>query len=92
MQAQACLSTLICYFIVVGITYIATEAANTEAVCQYAVVLMGGNAARCMDRLEIQGNSLNSFLEFEKPFINQYTQLDNTDIARDILCKFQQCG
>ena len=46
MQAQACLSTLKHYSIAVGITYIATEAANTEAMCQYAVVLMQGNATR----------------------------------------------
>ena len=43
-QAQACLSTLKCYFIVVGITYETTKATNTKAACQYAVVLMGGNA------------------------------------------------
>ena len=66
------LSTLKHYFIIVSITYIATKEANTEAVYQYAVVLMGGNAVRLMDRLEIQGNAPNSFLEFEKLFINQY--------------------
>ena len=53
MQVWACFFALKCYFIVVGITYIATEAANTKAVCQYAMVLMGSNAARCMDRLEV---------------------------------------
>ena len=42
MQAQACLSTLKHYFIAVGITYTATKAADTEAACQYAVVLIAG--------------------------------------------------
>ena len=52
MQAQARLSAWKCCFIVVGIIYIATKAADTEAVCQYAVKLMGGNAKRCINRLE----------------------------------------
>ena len=34
-----------------------------------------------MDRLEVQGNALNSFPEFEKLFINQYTPLDNKNVA-----------
>ena len=32
-QAQAWLSTLKCYFTVVGLTYMATKAADVEAVC-----------------------------------------------------------
>ena len=32
--------------IAVGITLISTEAADTEATYQYAVALMGGNAAK----------------------------------------------
>ena len=45
-QAQAWLSDLKCYFIVVRIINLATNAAEIEAVCEYAVVLMGGNAKR----------------------------------------------
>ena len=45
MQAYALLSALKGYFITVGITYKATEAADTLAACYYAVVLMAGNAA-----------------------------------------------
>ena len=45
MQAQVCLFAVKCYFIAVGIIYIATEAADTEAACQYAVIPMGGSAA-----------------------------------------------
>ena len=40
-QAHAWLSTLKCYFIVVGLTYTATEAANLEAAYQYAVAANG---------------------------------------------------
>ena len=46
MQACAWLSTLKRCFIAVGLTYIATEAANTQAACHYAVGLMAGNASR----------------------------------------------
>ena len=56
----------------VGITFIATKLANTEAVYQYIMALMGVNALIWMDRLEAQGNAPNSFLEFEKLSINQY--------------------
>ena len=45
-KSHAWFSTLKCYFIVVGLTYTATEAAETEAACQYAVALMAGNTAR----------------------------------------------
>ena len=57
MQAQAWLSTLKYYFFVTRIPYVATKAANTEAACQYAVVLMGGNNVRWMNRLKVQGNA-----------------------------------
>ena len=69
MQARMWLSTLKCYFIVVGLIYTATEAADTEAACQYTVVLMAGNIARWMDKLEVQGHAPSSFLEFKKLFI-----------------------
>ena len=45
MQAWAWLSTLKHYFIILGTTYMATDAADTEAAYQHAVALMGGNAA-----------------------------------------------
>ena len=70
MQACTWVLTLKHYFIVVGIAYTATKAADTEAACQYAVVLISGNTARWMDRLEVQGHAPNSFPEFEKLFIN----------------------
>ena len=53
MQARVWFSTLKYYFIMVGITYVATDAANTEAAYQYAVAIMGGNDARGMDRLKV---------------------------------------
>ena len=53
MQTQVWLSALKYYFIVVGITYIATKVTKIEAACHYAVALMGGNAARWMDRIEV---------------------------------------
>ena len=46
---------------------------------------------RCMDRLEVQGSTLNSFLEFEKLFIYQNTPLDNKNIARCKLQELQEC-
>ena len=75
--------------IAVGITLIATETADTEATYQYAVALMGGNAARWMDRLEAQGNAPNSFLEFKKLSFNQYTPLDDKKNGRDKLQELQ---
>ena len=45
-----------------------------------------------MDRLKAQINALNSFLEFKKLLTNQYTPLDNKNIAWDKLCEQQQCG
>ena len=47
--------------IAIGLIYKATEAADTLAACQYAVVLMAGNAARWLYRLEVQGHIPNSF-------------------------------
>ena len=70
MQAQTWLFTLKQYFIAIGLIYKATKAAETLAACQYAVALMAGNAARWMNRLEVQGHAPNSFPEFEKLFIN----------------------
>ena len=75
------LSALKSYFIVVGITDIATKAADTDIVHQYTVETMGGNAARWMDSLEVQGNDPNSFPTFKKLFIDQYAPLDNKKIA-----------
>ena len=92
MQAQAWLFTLKHYFIVVGINYIATNTTDTEAGCWFAVVLIRGNAARWMDRLVIQGNAPNSFLEFDKLFINFYASLDDKNIAGVKLHELQQCG
>ena len=46
IQAHIWLSTLKCYLIVVGLTYTATKASDTEAAYQYAVGLMAGNAAK----------------------------------------------
>ena len=40
------LSVLKRYFIMVGLTHTATKAADTEAMYQYAVALMAGNAVR----------------------------------------------
>ena len=42
---------------------------------------MGGNAERWINRLEVQGNAPKRFLKLEKLFINQYTQLDDKNIA-----------
>ena len=49
-------------FISIGNIYIGTEAADTEAVCQYAVALLGGNIAWWMDGIKAHGNALNSLL------------------------------
>ena len=46
MQARIWLSTFKHHFMAVGLTYTATKAADTEAVCQYVVAQMSGNAAR----------------------------------------------
>ena len=46
---------------------------------------MGNNVVRWMDRLEAKESTPNSFLEFKKLFISQYTPLDNKNIVRDKL-------
>ena len=43
---------------------------------------MGGNAARWMDRLEVQGSAKNIFPELDKLLINQYILLDDKNMAR----------
>ena len=53
---------------------------------------MVDNALRLMDRLEVDRNTLNSFLEFENLFINQYAPLDDRNIAQYKYCKLQQYG
>ena len=70
----------------------ATKAAETEAACQYTVVLMIGNAARQMDKLEVQSHTPNSSPEFEKLSINRHAQLDDKNTARDELHKLQKYG
>ena len=52
---------------------------------------MAGNAARWMDRLEVQGHTPSSFLEFEKLLINKYAPLDDKKVAKDKLHELQQC-
>ena len=52
MQACVWLFILKRYFIATGFIYKSTETADTPAACQYAVVLMVGNAARWMDMLK----------------------------------------
>ena len=41
---------------------------DTAQVCQYSVALMGGNAARWMDRLEVRGEAPAMFPDFEHMF------------------------
>ena len=45
-----------------------------------------------MNRIEVQGSTLGSFLGFKKLFINQYTPLDDKNIAKDKLYQLGQCG
>ena len=49
--------------------------------CQYGVVLMGGNAARWMNHLDLQGEVPAMFFDFERIFIDQYIPLDNKNVA-----------
>ena len=53
MQACVWLSALKQYFIAIGLIYKAPKASGTLAAYQYAVVLMVGNVARWMHRLEV---------------------------------------
>ena len=50
---------------------------------------MGGNAARWMDRLEVQRKAPTTFPDFERMFIDQYAPLDNKNIAQDKLQELQ---
>ena len=50
---------------------------------------MGGNAARWMDRLEVQGEAPTMFPDFECMFIDQYAPLDDKNVARDKLQELQ---
>ena len=46
---------------------------------------MGGNAARWMDRLEVQEGAPTMFPDFKCMLIDQYVPLDDKNIARDKL-------
>ena len=70
MQARMCLFAFKWYLIAIGLIYKVTKASGTLAACQYTVVLMAGNVARWMDRLEVQDHAPNSFPEFKNLFIN----------------------
>ena len=50
---------------------------------------MGGNPACWMDRLEVQGEAPATFPDFERMFIDQYTPLDDKNIAQDNLQELQ---
>ena len=52
---------------------------------QYSIALMGGNAARWMDCLEVRGEAPATFPNFDHMFIDQYAPLDNKKVARDKL-------
>ena len=54
---------------------------DTAQACQYSVALMGGNAARWMDRLEVRGEAPATFPDFEHMFIDQYAPLDKKNVA-----------
>ena len=58
---------------------------DTTQACQYSVALMEGNAAYCMDRLEVWEEVPATFLNFERIFIDQYVPLDDKNIAQDKL-------
>ena len=62
---------------------------DTTQVCQYSVALMGGNASCWMDHLEVRGEAPTMFPDFKRMFIDQYTPLDNKNIARDKLQELQ---
>ena len=50
---------------------------------------MGGNAARWIDHLEVWGEAPAMFPDFKPMFIDQYTPLDDKNIARDKLQELQ---
>ena len=62
---------------------------DTTQACQYSIALMGGNAAHWMDRLEIWGEAPAMLLDFEHMFIDQYTPLDDKNVAWDKLQELQ---
>ena len=62
---------------------------NTAQACQYSVALMGGNAARWMDCLEVWGEVPTTFSDFERMFIDQYVPLDNKNVAQEKLQELQ---
>ena len=53
--------------------------------CQYRVFLIGGNAERWMDCLEVQEEALATLPDFKHMFIDQYAPLDDKKIAWDKL-------
>ena len=53
--------------------------------CQYSIAVMGGNATRWKDCLEVQRKVPAIFPDFECMFIDQYALLDDKNIARDKL-------
>ena len=57
--------------------------------CQYSVALMGGNTARWIDCLEVQGEVPTTYPYFERMFIDQYTPLDDKNIAQEKLQELQ---
>ena len=50
---------------------------------------MGGNATRWIDRLEVWGEAPKMFPDFKRMFIDQYTPLDDKNIAQDKLQELQ---
>ena len=57
----------------------------TTQACQSSVALIGGNAARWMDHLEVPKEAPTTFSDLEHMFIDQYAPLDNKNIAQDKL-------
>ena len=53
--------------------------------CQYSITLMGGNATRWMDHLEVRGEVPAMLPDFEWMFIDQYAPLNDKNIAQDKL-------
>ena len=50
---------------------------------------MEGNAAHCMDHLEVWREAPATFPDFERIFIQQYISLDEKNIAQDKLRELQ---
>ena len=53
--------------------------------CQYSIALMGGNATRWINYLEVWGEVPAMFSDFEHMLIDQYAPLDDKNIAWDKL-------